>query len=146
MVGKMEKRGWIRIIEAFSTILLITGVLLIVLNKGYLPKEDISQRIYEKQQGILREIQLNNSLRESILSFDSNSLPIEWSSFPQDLKDKIISKTPGDLECKAKICNINDICVLNEISDKDIYAQKVIITATLEKYSPRQLKLFCWEK
>ena len=141
-----SKKAWIRIVEAFTTILLITGVLLIVLNKGYLPKEDISQGIYEEQQWILREIQLNDSLRESVLSFDLNSLPIEWDNFPQDLKDKIISKTPGDLECIAKICNINEICVLSEISDKDIYAQKVIITATLEKYSPRQLKLFCWRE
>jgi len=146
MVVKMEKRGWIRIVEAFFTILLITGVLLVVLNKGYLPKEDISQGVYEKQQGILREIQLNDSLRESILSFSSSNLPIEWDNFPQDLKNKIISKTPVNFECKAKICNLNDICVLNEFSDKDIYAQKVIITATLDEYSPRQLKLFCWEK
>ena len=139
-----DKSGWIRIVEAFTMILLITGIFLIVLERD--STKDFSQEIYEKEQGILREIQLNNSLRESILSFNSDSLPIEWENFPQNLKEKIISRTPSYLECKAKICNVNDPCVLSETSNESIYAQKVIITSSLEKYSPRKLKLFCWEK
>ena len=144
MVIKMEKRGWIRIIEAFVMILLITGILLIVLNKGYILKNDNSQEIYENEQWILREIQLNNSLRQEILNI--GVLPVEWDNFPENVKNKIISETKSYLNCEAKICDLNDVCVLSEISDKDIYVQKVIITTTLEKYSPRQLKLFCWKK
>ena len=140
----MKKKGWIRIIEAFVMVLLITGILLIVLNKGYISKNDDSQKIYEDEQGILREIQLNNSLRQEIL--DIGILPVEWNNLPENVKNKIISETKSYLNCEAKICDINEICVLSEISDKDIYVQKVIITATLETYSPRQLKLFCWKK
>ena len=139
-----QKKGWIRIIEAFVTILLITGILLIVLNKGYISKNDNSQKIYENEQGILREIQLNNSLRQEILNM--GVLPVEWNNFPENIKNKIISETPSYLNCEAKICGANEICVLSEISNEDIYVQKTIITATLEKYNPRQLKLFCWRK
>jgi len=135
--------GWIRIVEAFTMILLITGIFLMVFNRD--SPEDFSQKIYEKEQEILRRIQLNDSLRESILSFDIETLPIKWENFPHDLKEEIISKTPSNLECKAKICNVKDICVLSETSKESIYAQSVTITATLEKYSPRKLKLFCWE-
>ena len=137
----MEKKAWIRIIEAFVMILLITGILLVILNKGYVSKNDSSQKIYEDEQGILREIQLNDSLRQEILNV---VLPVEWNNFPENVKNKIISESPSYLKCEAKICNVNEICDINEISDKDIYVQQLIITATLEKYSPRQLKLFCW--
>ena len=74
---RKNKSGWIRIVEAFTMIILITGIFLLILDRGNSTK-DFSQEIYDKEQGILREIQLNNSLREGILSFDSNSLPIEW--------------------------------------------------------------------
>lgn len=136
--------GWIRIVEAFAMILLITGIFLMVLDRD--SPEDFSQKIYEQEQGILRRIQLNDSLRESILSFDIGALPIKWENFPQDLKEKIISKTPSNLECKAEICKVNENCILSESIYKSIYTQKVVITSTLEKYSPRKLKLFCWEK
>jgi|TARA_B100001971_G_C18077212_1_gene476322 hypothetical protein len=139
-----QKKAWIRIIEAFVTILLITGILLIVLNKGYISKNDNSEKIYEDEQVILREIQLNNSLRQEILNI--GVLPVEWNNLSENVKNKIIFETPSYLNCEAKICSVNEICVLNEISNKDIYVQKTIITATLEKNNPRQLKLFCWRK
>ena len=41
---KNNKKAWIRIIEAFVALLLITGVLLIVINKGYIGKEDVSSK------------------------------------------------------------------------------------------------------
>ena len=139
-----EKSGWIRIVEAFTMILLITGVFLIVLEKDL--AKDFSQVIYEKEQGILREIQLTNSLRENVLSFNSSSLPVEWDNFPPDLKEKIISKTPSYLNCKAKLCNVNELCVLSETPNENVYVQSVTITANNEKYNPTKLKLFCWEK
>ena len=139
-----DKLGIIRIVEAFAMILLITGILLVVLNQGYVSKSDNSERIYESEQAILREIQLNNSLRNSVLS--SDELPVEWWDFPSDVQNKIILKAPNNFECKAKICNLNDICVLDEEIEDSVYAQKTIITANLEKYSPRKLKIFCWER
>ncbi len=139
-----QTKGWIRIVEAFVMILLITGILLIVLNKGYLSKKDNSQKIYEDEQGILREIQLNNSLRGEILNI--GTLPVEWDNFSVNVKNKIISETKSYLNCEAKICELNKICVLNKTFDRDVYVQSAIITATLDNYNPRQLKLFCWKK
>ena len=137
-----NKSGFIRIIEAFAMILIITGIMLTILNKGYISKSDNSEKIYESEQAILREIQLNNSLRNEILAFEN--LPVEWENFPPNVKNKITSKAPINFECKAKICSLNEICGLNEEIEKEIYVQKTIITASLEKYSPRKLKIFCW--
>jgi hypothetical protein len=139
-----NKKGWIRIVEAFTMILILTGVFLIILNKN--PSIDFSQEIYEKEKEILMDIQLNNSLRESVLSPDIENLPIELSGFSADLKNKIDDKTPNDLECGAKICILDDECILSNSVEKDTYTQEVIITSTLSTYSPRKLKLFCWEK
>jgi len=148
MVINMQKKGWIRIVEAFIAILLITSVLLITISKGYILKEDISSRVYDAQLSILREIELNDGLRVEIVE-DIPTVPeggINWDDglFPGDVKDKITSRTPNYLNCTAKICEINKICVLDDFIDGDVYAQSVVISATSDTYSPKQLKLFCW--
>lgn len=139
-----NKSGLIRIIEAFTMILIITGIMLTVLNKGFIAKDGDSEKIYEIEQAILRDIQLNNSLRSEILAF--GILPVEWENFSPNLKNEIASRTQVGFECKAKICSLNTNCILSEEIEKEIYAQKTIITADLGKYSPRELKVFCWEK
>lgn len=138
-------KGWIRIVEAFSTILVITGILLIVLNKN-VPLNKTAEQVYDIEYSILREIQLNNGLRTDILGL---TLPTEWTNIPTNVKDKIISRIPANLECKAKVCAANDVCVLDSSdypSLKDIYIKSAFISADLNSYLPRQLKLFCWEK
>ncbi|MFH1607842.1 MAG: hypothetical protein ABIA78_01790 [archaeon] len=160
----INKKAWIKIVEAFVAILLITGVLLIFINKGYIG-ENISSKVYDAQILILRGIQVNDNLRQDILisnksgydpDISESPLPIEWDDFEdaeqrqlQNLKDKIIEQTPNYLQCIAKICEPNDSCLLNDLdkpSNKEIYAQPVTITANYEMFNPRQLKLFCWVK
>jgi len=135
-----NKRGWIRIVEAFIAVLLIAGVLLIVINKGYVGKEDISESVYKSQVAVLREIELDNTLRQKILDVELGA------EVPEDVLDKISNRIPSYLECGSKICGLNEICELEEYPKKDVYAQSVAITATVTDYNPRQLKLFCWAK
>ena len=146
--NKKNKRGWIRIVEAFVALLLIMGTVLIVINKGYIGKSDISSRVYDAQLSILREIELNDELRKEIVVITLSSLPIGWSDFPNGVKNKIITRTPDYLKCEAKICELNKICSYSPgvCAEKDIYAQAVAISATLEEYNPKQLKLFCCTK
>ncbi|MCX6746546.1 MAG: hypothetical protein NTU63_00225 [Candidatus Pacearchaeota archaeon] len=143
-----DKKGWIRIVEAFVSILLITGVVLVVLNKGYIVKEDISERVYQAELSILRGIQTNDELRVEIIQA-GEPLPIEWEEFEAkvpNLKAEIISRTPNYLSCIGKICKMNEICTLEENKNQDVFVQSVTIAATLEEVKYRQLKLFCWEK
>jgi hypothetical protein len=139
-----NKRGWIKIVEAFVAVLLIAGVVLIIIDKEYLKKEDISSEVYDTELKILKEIQLNNTLRENILT--AGPLPVNWTNFPQSVRNKIINDIPDYLNCNAKICEIEDACTIDENSEKDIYVQSVIITSTLDTLNYRQLKLFCWVK
>ena len=161
MVVYKNKRGWMKIVEAFVSILLIVGVLLIVINKGYIGK-DISSRVYETEQTILRGVQLNDEFRGNILisnksgyghSIGESPLPIEWEEFNneeerilQGVKNKIIEQIPSYLDCKAKIFELDDPCILEETVSGEIYTQTATIVANYAVFSPRQLKLFCWVK
>lgn len=141
-----SKRAWIKIVEAFISILLITGVMLIIIDKGYIGKSDISSKVHDAQISILREIELDDNLRSEILSVVET--PVEWKYFEENgltnVKNKINNRVPNYLICEAKVCKLDEICVLEEYIDKDVYAQPVAITANLTKYDPKQLKLFCW--
>ncbi len=137
----INKKAWIRIIEAFVAILLISIFLLIILNQNHIEKKDFSSEIYENQVSILTEIELNSSLRNEILGL--TNLPVKWTNFPEDIRKKINEKKLDYLICEAKICVSGSEC-LEEFGAKDIYVKSVIITANLTDYKPRQLKLFCW--
>jgi len=141
-----NKKGWIKILEAVIAILLITSVVLVVINRGYIERRDISSKVYAAELSILREIQLDDNLRNDILEVIP---PSEWDdeSFPLSVKNKIVSRTPNYLYCEAKICEMYGICGLEKYPEKDVYAQSVTITTTLEtppEEQLKQLKLFCW--
>lgn len=142
-----EKRGWVRIVEAAVAILIITGVVLVVLDKGYVPKEDLSNQIYFIEEGILREIQTNDSLREEILDPALNP-PVKWNDtdFPLSVINKIETKAPTYLECEAKICDVGSVCSFEKNIVEDVYSRAVLITTTKTAYSPRTLRIFCWRK
>jgi hypothetical protein len=146
----MNKKGWIEIVEAFIAILLITGVLLVVINRNSSQSSDISDRVYNSEITIIREIQLNDTLRNLVLSVTNAQLPSEWTnaSFPSEIKNRITSRTPNYLNCIAKICNPSDPCYLTSYEAKDVYSQDSILSATQTQtaFSPRKLKLFCWAK
>lgn len=146
MVKIKNNHGWMKIVEATVAILLVVGVLLVVINQGYLEKKDVSSQIYDIEVTVLREIQLDDSLREDILSAES---PVEWddTNFPETIKEKINLRVPSYLECKAKICQTEVTCDLEEPPKKEIYSEKAVISTILEtpeEQQLKQLKLFCW--
>ena len=140
MVNIMNnKKGWIKIVEAFLAILLVAGVLLFVINKGYIGTRDISEQVYQAQLAVLREIELNSELRLQVLT-NTEVTP--------EIKNKIDERMPSYLECTSAICNLSLACSIPEGEaypyEKEIYAQAVAIAAEKEEYGPRQLKMFCW--
>ena len=141
-----NKKGWLNIVESFVAILLVTVVFLVMFEKNRLSNDDISNRVYETENNILGGIQINDSLREDIISMGNESLPLEYQYFPADLKHEINSSIPSYLECEGKICILNENCELSNEQEKSVYAKSTIISSTMQEYSPRQLKIFCWEK
>ncbi|MAG10784.1 hypothetical protein CMI44_00530 [Candidatus Pacearchaeota archaeon] len=140
-----NKRGWIRILEAFFVIVLITGVLLVAIGQD-ITNDKNSEKVYEESNSILQAIQLDKSLREKILVATS---PVEWEDFEStnlaELKTFVIGRTPNYLNCSAKICIIGEDCIINQNISNNIYTSSTGIYATKDTYAPKQLKLFCWE-
>ena len=138
------KRGWMRVLEVFIALLLITSVSLIAVNEGYKSNTDVSSNILDVENSILRDIQYNDLIRDEILG--QETLPVEWENLPANLKGAVESGTPDYLECQAKICDVNVVCEMENLPEKDIYIQHVPIIANFDKYNPTILKLACWKK
>ena len=141
-----NKRGWIRVLEVFIALLMITSVSLVAINREYKSKSDVSTNILEIENSILRNIQLDDNIREYILELNAADLPLELKKFNADLKTKIEGGVPSYLECDAKICEIGDACEIVTASEKDAYIQSVILTANRDNFNPTVLKLACWRK
>ena len=138
-----NKRGWIRVVEVFVALLMITSVSLIAINKDYQNKEDSSSNIFKIENFIIKNIQYEDSIRDDILN--QETLPVEWENFPANLKNAIESGTPSYLECKAKLCSVWGECEMESLPEKDIYVQHIPITSNIEKFKPVILKLGCWK-
>lgn len=151
MVGKMNRRGWIRIVEASVAILIVFGALIVFRTNGATTTtRDLNDRIYP----ILDEIAKNNVLREEVLNYDisaglENS---ENAEIISNLKDFIRTKiSDKNLNFDVKICSGEEICGLeNYPSDagNNLYSAERIVTASVENpnFEPRKVKMFLWEK
>jgi hypothetical protein len=132
-----NKKAWLRIVEAFFAIIMIIFVLLIIVTRQ--PIERDSYEIHNIERGILRQVALNDSLRRDVLNeneekiarFIRNVAPVYWNF-------------------TIEICNIEELCAMEpypiDAFDKDIYADEILISSTIENYNPKKLKLFVWEK
>jgi hypothetical protein len=145
----VNKKGWLKIAEAFMAILLIIVVVLMILEREEIEDDDFSKEIYEVELNILEGVKLNDTFRNEILTVSNSQIPVEWTNFDIHLnlvKEKINSEIPYYLQCEAKLCKLNSSCLFNNSIEKDVYSKSTVIFSDLNVYAPRKLKLFCWEK
>ncbi len=142
-MGMKNKRGWIKILEAFLAILLIAAVSLIVLNKMQQEDLGVYSKITDLEILMLREIELNSTLRSEVLATTGET---DWDNFPTLTQNRIGVKTPSFLDCRAKICLTNTVCQLQNPNEKNVYAKTALISSEGSVFNPKVLKIFCWEK
>ena len=126
VINKNNKHGWTSVIEVFVSILLIAGIMAVAVNSNAVQKPKLSEKIYKDQALVLKIIQMDDDLRGKVIGGTLNI---------SDIGDII----PDYLEC-----DLNNIPA--NLKDKEIYAKSVLITTNMEKYDPKELKLWCWEK
>jgi len=138
-----NKKGWIRIVEAMVSILLIAGFLILLINNPGKVEKDVSTKVYATENAILREVQLNSTYRTYILGIGETS--VEFENFNINLKNHITSRVPEYLNCTSKLCDfdINPACDIGSL-EKDIYVRSVMIAADSTTYDPKLLNIFCW--
>src|SRR3989344_1621114 len=146
MVNKIlkNKRGWLRIIEATISIILILGAILIYYQKNQTTQFD---NVPEMLPSLLDEIAKNTSLRDKVV----NDAPLVGQTIEQHLSETI--KRP-DLNYSVQICRINEICnshALISSSKERIYSGERIISTTVGKKdfdavtTPRRIRIYIWK-
>lgn len=140
-----NKHGWIRVVEAFVAVLIILGLVLVILDGGYIKKDDPSEDIYTIENSILREVQNNDTLRQEIFVA---IVPVSTNdpNFPALTNETINTKKPTYLNCGAKICYLNSECLFFTDVKRSVYSRSVIISTNQSDFEPRKLSLFCYRK
>ncbi len=133
----VNKRGWLRILEATIAIMLIAGVLLAIYSRSS-EKSDISYQVSGLQREILLNIAANTDLRNKIIS----AIHGDNTTLANFVNQSITS----NLDFEIKICDLAQPCKMSSYIGKDVFADDVIISSTLEGYSPKKVVLFVWER
>ncbi len=134
----MNKKGFIRILEAIFAIMLIMGAVLIIISNN-LQTSDISEEAYEKQRYILEIISNNESMRNEIIKegnlgktneFIKKTMPSSWKYS--------VCVTSVDKICSPGVGKVPD--------DKELYVSETIISSSLEidYTASKKLRLFVW--
>ena len=135
----MNKKAWLRIVEAFIAVLIILGVILYIMSISS-PKNDISPAVYEKEKYILDFVSKNEQLRERVLT-----TPLDDSSPVINNAIKEMISSSWDFE--TKVCSLDSVCgSVRAPGDREIYSSEIVVTSSNNRYELRKLRLFIWEK
>ena len=138
----VNKKGWIRIVEASIAILIIFGVLLYV-SQRMAPSAD--DELTTTLRPLLDEIAKNVSLREEIISAtDPTKIAKAENSVTAFLATRILSKS---LDYRVRICGYDQVCALDKYPPNvrgNVYADGRIITSSINTLSPKKLEIFMW--
>ena len=126
-----DKKGWIRIVEAFIAILLIMSVIFVVLANRVGNRYDEDEAIYQLQETVLDEIANNDTLRIELLD---NELA--------NVNNFIRERIPASFSFETKICEVDSVCPLDSYR-ANVYANEVIISEFVIQFAlPSGL---CWK-
>ncbi len=136
-----NKKGLVKIIEAFIAIMLIVAVLsFIYVQKVHKPNQ--REEVIQLERIILNKIQADPQLREAVLVNDEEG--------NEKINSTINQFMPAEYMYTYRICEINQICSLERASsyytENEIVSEEVSISSTLQIYSPKKIKIFVWEK
>lgn len=141
MVRK-NKKGWIKVIEAFIAIIALIGILTIIIQSERVSSERINI-FEEKSLEILKGIQMDETLREEILTESTIPVSSEDSGFPAPIKTYLDNSNLKTSECILKICAVNDDCLITSPDNAEVFSKDILVTSTKDYYNPRKLKIFC---
>lgn len=153
----MNKKGWMRILEATIAVLIVSGVL-IVAHLGQVDKRDsLADYFYSLQKQILMDVALRDDLRLNVLNVEEENLDDDDFSA---LNSFIDERVPDAFGYSVRVCKLGSgagFCKMDSVTyiatmEKNVFVEDVIISAEVgegegeQVYSPRKLKLFIWEK
>ena len=141
----MNKKGIWRVIEATLSVLMIITFILLLLSKREVTPE--KERIGSSMRSILNEIAKNAAMRAQILMDSDASAQAEEAAF-QIFEERINNPT---FNYNITICDLSapvcgDITKYSINTDQEIYSEERLITADLNNFNPKILKVYAWRK
>jgi len=129
-----NKKGWIRIAEASTAIMILASVIIVLISRQ-VEKKGFGEDMYKLQQLILEEAAKNESVRDAVLN--SRNLYL--------IDNFIDERMPIGIEFNVSICNPSGICNVGTTAvNSEVYVNDILISSLLEQYQPRKLKIISW--
>jgi len=136
---KQNKKAFLRIVEAFISIILVMGVLLVVLSRqpNFQPtQEEELQRI---QRSILDQAIQDPEIRAEVLTGSESAIV--------SIKQIVGKLLPEGYSYDIKTCDLGtleEICSLDYYVAEEVFVEETIISSSLTNYQPTIVKLFFW--
>ena len=146
----VNRKGFIKIVEASIAILVIFAVIIILVSRDNIKRtEDLSKII----PPMLEEIALNNNLRKKVLSYDILENPENAEAnrvIIEELEDFVMIRVRAGINYRLRICKTDELCPIGEnypLNKDGIYAVERIISSDLDRdeFSPWKVKIFLWK-
>ena len=133
----MQKRGWIQIVEASISMLILFGLVLGLFQQN-IETPDFASQVYKIQHQILTEASDDYCIRNEVLANNTESL------------NKFIASRLCSLPYNftTALCSPTEACLFPERVEKpktDIYSNNMIIAANLTSYNPVKIAFFVWQ-
>jgi hypothetical protein len=132
-----NKKGIIRIIEAFVAVMIVLSVVLIIISRQRV-EVSRSDELVKLQKQIIDYVKITDSLRSEILVRNTAGVTL------------LVNNTvPPWLNYSIRACDVNEICSNPMgIIPKQVYVNELIIAANRTYYpgNATRLVLYFWEK
>lgn len=135
----MNNKGWLRIVEASISILIVLSILFILYNREA-RTENLS--LDERARTVLDELASSIAFRNAILSSDSTTATqLVGQAIPESY-----------LRFEVRICELSDVCGKSNFTAGDVYAAERVISSSLDRTpgqggsNPKKVRLFLWRE
>ena len=140
----MNRKGFMRVVEATIAILLIFGVLIVVASQRTVPeKRDLSGVI----PPVLDELAQNFSLREKVVALNKDNEENTEQEIKLAMEENIDNPS---FEYEVEICDLGEVCYLEDYpnTEEEIFTSERVISSSIknESFSPKRVKVFLWRK
>ncbi len=133
-----NKRGIWRIVEAVIAVFILASAIVMLFLQD--TRKESENLVFDD---ILNEIAKDKVLREKVINDDSNSMEAE-NEIMDILKKRILNQR---LEYSVSICGVSESCAGENYYPANIaelYSRERIISATLDKFEPKIVKIYVW--
>lgn len=147
----VNKKAWLRIVEATVCTLIILGVIITLYYNG---KGGAQDNRNQDVRIILEELSNNDSMRYVVINSSLQNRVITQKEIDSFILNRIRN---NDINITSRICDISESevdCSLNTYvsNEKEIFVESLILSTYINNskfnhtQTPKKIKLYYWEK